>query len=69
MENISQFESNMGGTEILKPIEYILKQKEVKGYSRNVYVITDGWVNDVQGTLNSIEKNLNNSRIYSIGIG
>ena len=50
-------------------MEKILKLKSIEGYPRNVYVITDGWVSDVKNVLKTVEKNLKNQRVFSIGIG
>jgi hypothetical protein len=34
----------MGGTELLKPLRDVLSEKEIEGYARQVFVLTDGEV-------------------------
>ena len=39
---IKTFIADFGGTEILEPVRDIIKKPVVKGYSRYVFLITDG---------------------------
>jgi len=63
--------ATFGGTDLLEPIEYILGTRPAIGYQRNVFVLTDGELNDseVDEIVTFVEKNRATTRFFSIGIG
>ena len=69
LEKISLFDADFGGTEMLKPINKIFENKLFNNYKRTLFLITDGDVNNTQQIISSIEKNSQDNRVYTLGIG
>ena len=75
LESIKKVESlggDMGGTNIYDPLRYIYDSN--KNYDkillpRNIFLLTDGEIDNKEKTLKLIEKNSNKYSIYSFGIG
>ena len=72
IEIVEKLEGDMGGTNIYDPLEYIYNSR--KNYEkillpRNIFLLTDGEINDKKETLSLIEKNSNEFSVYSFGIG
>lgn len=61
--------ANLGGTKIFEPLQQILLTPIREGYPRNVFLLTDGCVKNVQAIIEMIEKFTNQSRVHSIGVG
>ena len=60
-----------GGTNLLKPLEIIFKSKKYDNInlSRNLFILTDGEVQNSRLCLNLISKNTQYYRVHSFGIG
>ena len=69
---IEKLDSNLGGTDIYRPLKDIYdsskKHDEIK-LPRNIFLLTDGEIDDKKRTLELIEKNNSKYSIYSIGLG
>ena len=65
----SKLAANLGGTDILPPLEYIYQQKHIPGTPRNVFVLTDGGVSNMDDVKKSVQKNSDSTRVFSFGIG
>lgn len=59
----------MGGTEIYVPLEKILKSEIIKGYPRQIFLLTDGEVSDTERVIELVRKNSKYSRVHTIGFG
>lgn len=68
---ISQFESNMGGTEIFEPLQFALQSRNITHYPKNIILLTDGQVWNVNQCLAMIKQAVSdeNIRVYAVGIG
>ena len=69
---IDNLTANLGGTDIFDPLNYIYNSHEIHDkikLPRNVFILTDGEINDKNDTLDLIYKNSSKYSIYSIGIG
>ena len=69
---VEALKGDMGGTNIYDPLNYIYKSKH--NYDsillpKNIFLLTDGEINDKNETLNLIEKNSNDFVIHSFGMG
>ncbi|CAL8104245.1 unnamed protein product [Orchesella dallaii] len=62
-------EADLGGTEILKPLKDIFEKPEIKGYLRQVFVLTDGQVSNTDGVLGLTQANAHKARVFALGIG
>ena len=54
--------ADLGGTELLSPLEYILKVKLRSGYPRQIFVLTDGSVSNTNACVQQMNKNNKNAR-------
>eukprot|EP01113_Clastostelium_recurvatum_P017231 TRINITY_DN2016_c0_g1_i1.p1 TRINITY_DN2016_c0_g1~~TRINITY_DN2016_c0_g1_i1.p1 ORF type:complete len:808 (+),score=177.71 TRINITY_DN2016_c0_g1_i1:708-3131(+) len=50
----SNIEANLGGTELLPPLQWILRNSSVPTYPRQIFVITDGQISNTQEVLDYI---------------
>ena len=73
IENIMQFDADMGGTRIKDPLISIKENFLEKDLKNRIFVMTDGAVWDVNDCLKIVEEITNNkilnSSFYSLGIG
>ena len=58
-----------GGTELLPAIQRAMNIPRSQNISRNVVVVTDGYVDGEQGVFDYIRNNLGQSNVFSFGIG
>ncbi|XP_055346092.1 LOW QUALITY PROTEIN: von Willebrand factor A domain-containing protein 5A-like [Paramacrobiotus metropolitanus] len=63
------FDVGLGGTEILKPLNKIFKTAPFSGFSRHLFVLTDGEVDNTEQVIDLVRKNTSNFRVFSFGIG
>lgn len=70
-EIISGFQSNKGGTEILPPLQDIFSSDDYSSFkcSKDLFLLTDGYVENTEKVLEEIEKNRKDFRIHSLGYG
>ena len=58
-ENLS---ADLGGTELLGPLQHIFRQPESPNLPRQVFVLTDGAVSNTHACINEVTKNVGSSR-------
>jgi Ca-activated chloride channel family protein len=58
-----------GGTELLPAIQQAMSLPRQEGISRNVVLVTDGYVSGEQGVFDHIRANLNHCNVFAFGIG
>ena len=46
LSEIKTFKANMGGTDIFRPLTSVLKETTNEKYPRNIFLLTDGEVNE-----------------------
>lgn len=61
--------ADLGGTELKQPLAQIFKNKVSVGRGRQVFVLTDGQVNNTAEVVELCRQNAHNSRVFSVGIG
>ena len=59
----------MGGTEIEQPLENILKANVIEGYPKQIFLLTDGEVQNTENVIELVRRNIKYSRVHTIGIG
>jgi hypothetical protein len=69
---LDTMKANMGGTEIYQPLQQIFSTKPKPGFTRNIFVLTDGEVSNTTGCLGLVKESCAKSplvRVFSFGIG
>ena len=72
IELIENLNADLGGTNIYSPLKDIYNSSTIYdkiNLPRNIFLLTDGEIEDKEDTLTIIEKNSDKFSIYSIGIG
>ncbi|XP_004592463.2 von Willebrand factor A domain-containing protein 5B1 [Ochotona princeps] len=68
-DNIQRMRADMGGTNILSPLKWIVRQPVHQGHPRLLFLITDGVVNNTGKVLELVRNHAFSTRCYSFGIG
>nr|KAF6384140.1 von Willebrand factor A domain containing 5B1 [Pipistrellus kuhlii] len=68
-ENIQRMRADMGGTNILSPLKWVIRQPVHRGHPRLLFVVTDGAVNNTGKVLELARNHAFSTRCYSFGIG
>eukprot|EP00586_Coscinodiscus_wailesii_P000543 CAMPEP_0172479762 /NCGR_PEP_ID=MMETSP1066-20121228/4557_1 /TAXON_ID=671091 /ORGANISM="Coscinodiscus wailesii, Strain CCMP2513" /LENGTH=695 /DNA_ID=CAMNT_0013240519 /DNA_START=67 /DNA_END=2154 /DNA_ORIENTATION=+ len=72
VQYVQNMDADFGGTEILKPLQHILRVKNPKHDQRTLFVLTDGQVSNTQDVIQYVTDNAaraSNTRVFSLGIG
>ena len=62
MKHSQEIDADLGGTELLSPLDHIFRQKPAAGFSRQVFVLTDGAVSNTDTCIRKVKENAGNSR-------
>lgn len=60
--HLTNLEANLGGTELLSPLDFIVRTKPASGLSRQLFVLTDGAVSNTAACIAKVKENQKNSR-------
>ncbi|XP_060770424.1 von Willebrand factor A domain-containing protein 5A-like isoform X2 [Neoarius graeffei] len=69
VKKVKEMQADMGGTEILRPLEHIYKQPCIPNHPRQLFIFTDGEVGNTKDVLHSVRSNADFHRCFSFGIG
>ncbi|XP_043937298.1 von Willebrand factor A domain-containing protein 5A-like [Protopterus annectens] len=69
MEKIKTFDADLGGTNIFAPLQDIFSKSLKKGYSRQVFLLTDGEVFCPAEIIEEVKKHASTHRFFTLGIG
>ncbi|XP_075418708.1 von Willebrand factor A domain-containing protein 5B1 [Tenrec ecaudatus] len=68
-DNIQRMRADMGGTNILSPLKWVIRQPVHQGHPRLLFLITDGAINNTGKVLELVRNHAFSTRCYSFGIG
>ena len=57
-----RMQADLGGTELLRPLEYIFGEKTTSGLPRQIFVLTDGAVSNTDACVKKVRQNVKYSR-------
>ncbi|CAN0164199.1 unnamed protein product [Lampetra fluviatilis] len=66
---VKEMSAELGGTEILRPLEAIYRSACRAEHPRQLMVLTDGEVSNTRDVISLVKKNANKHRCFSFGIG
>lgn len=69
INQLNSFKADLGGTEILEPLEYVLNSAPETQYPRTIFLLTDGAVSCPEKVVQLVYKNVGMCRVHTIGIG
>jgi len=70
--HIRSISANLGGTELMGPLREVYSQRSIQGYSRQIFVLTDGEVSNTEEVVRLVVENHkrnNDWRLFTIGVG
>ncbi|XP_053136849.1 von Willebrand factor A domain-containing protein 5B1 isoform X2 [Hemicordylus capensis] len=68
-ESIKKIRADMGGTNILSPLKWIIRQPIHRGHPRLLFLLTDGAVNNTGKVIELVRNHSFSTRCYTFGIG
>uniref|UniRef100_A0A8D0H2N9 VWFA domain-containing protein n=1 Tax=Sphenodon punctatus TaxID=8508 RepID=A0A8D0H2N9_SPHPU len=69
LQRVKQLMADLGGTEILAPLQDIYRQTCREGHPRQLFVFTDGEVSDTDEVIAEVQHNGGSHRCFAFGIG
>ena len=66
---VGSLDADMGGTEILPALQYVVQQPPVAGMPRQVLVLTDGEVTNTDAVIDLARRHAATARFFTFGIG
>ncbi|XP_056315206.1 von Willebrand factor A domain-containing protein 5A isoform X2 [Danio aesculapii] len=69
LQRVKLMRANLGGTEILQPLQHIYSQACVPEHPRQLFIFTDGEVWNTRELLDLVRANSSSHRCFSFGIG
>jgi hypothetical protein len=70
VEHVSGMGANLGGTELYRPLSFVMSQPVDPKYPRQIFVLTDGAVSNAGIVLDYVRDNIGlATRIFTLGIG
>ena len=65
MDHAQSMCADLGGTELLRPVDFIFTQKLLPGLPRQVFILTDGSVSNTGACVDAVKKNAHLARYSS----
>jgi hypothetical protein len=69
MGHVNNLEANLGGTEVLPPLMSIFSERTKEGIPRQIFLLTDGEVQNTEECIQTVRKQANTTRVFTFGIG
>jgi hypothetical protein len=67
--HVQSMASNMGGTNIINPMKSIFSEPSIDGVPRQIFLLTDGEVNNRDDCIDTVKKFAKTTRVFTFGIG
>ncbi|CAF3276237.1 unnamed protein product [Rotaria socialis] len=64
-----QLKADLGGTELLQPLQWLEKHSPRQGRARQIFLLTDGEILNVNEVIDLCRSMTNSTRIFSFGLG
>ncbi|GAU89685.1 hypothetical protein RvY_02204 [Ramazzottius varieornatus] len=61
--------ANLGGTEILEPLQKIFSEPVKPNFARQIFLLTDGQVSNTDDVIALVNANADNTRVFAFGLG
>lgn len=68
-DHIRSLQADLGGTEILSPLESVLSAPPSAELARQLFILTDGQVSNTEAVIARIRKHSDTTRVFTFGIG
>jgi len=69
LQYVAKLHADLGGTEIFQPLQAIFNMPAIPGYSRQLFVLTDGEISNTEQVIDLVKRNSSRARLFSLGIG
>ncbi|XP_056128636.1 von Willebrand factor A domain-containing protein 5A-like [Rhinichthys klamathensis goyatoka] len=69
MKSVKRMKADLGGTEILQPLKHIYSQPCNPDHPRQLFIFTDGEVENTKEVLDLVKHHVHSHRCFSFGIG
>ncbi len=66
---VGSLDADMGGTELLAALEYVVRQETIAGLPRQILLLTDGEVTNTDEIIDLARKHASTARFFTFGIG
>ncbi len=60
---------DLGGTELLRPLQSVLQAPLEAGRTRQVFVLTDGEVSNTSQVIEEVRRYTDRARVFALGLG
>ena len=67
--HVKNLKANLGGTNVLQPLKDILQKPSIEGYPRQLFILTDGEVNNTTECVNYVRMHADTTRVFTFGVG
>ncbi|CAF2920181.1 unnamed protein product [Rotaria sp. Silwood2] len=66
---INELRADLGGTKLLRPLQWLEEHSPSQGRARQIFLLTDGEISNVNEVLDLCRSMANSTRIFSFGLG